>query len=230
MTFHLDRRSALGLSAAGLAAALGACSSRPAAGGGRNPGPSAVQDGPGRLMFIRHAEEPGGHGAPPQGVTQDGQNDPDSLSVRGWTRAGALIGLFDPRDADGAPLPTRPEVARPTTVIAADPGRNRSKRSLQTVTPLAAALNLPIDSRYAASQTREVADLAVASTGPVLVAWRHEKLNEILMAIPGVTPTPPPWPANRYDLIYVLTGERERWRFSAAAQMLLSGDGPPPAG
>ena len=182
-------------------------------------------------MFIRHGEEPGSHGDAPYGVTEAGEVDPDSLSVRGWTRAGALVGLFDPRGADGQPLPTRPEVSRPSTIFACDPRETHSKRSLQTVTALAAALNLQVDRRFTATKTAQVADALSAAAGSTLVAWRHEYLTDIISRLPGVTPAPPPpWPAGRYDLIYVLTRDGDRWRFAQFAQMLLAGDGPAPTG
>ena len=50
-----------------------------------------------KIMIIRHAEKP--YTTPPPattGVTVLGQPDPDSLIVRGWQRAGALVALFAP--------------------------------------------------------------------------------------------------------------------------------------
>ena len=40
----------------------------------------------GKIMIIRHAEKPrvSGGGA---GIARDGTEDPESLTVRGWTRA-----------------------------------------------------------------------------------------------------------------------------------------------
>lgn len=41
---------------------------------------------PTRIMIIRHAEE---HEV--DGITEEGQADPQSLTVRGWQRASALV-------------------------------------------------------------------------------------------------------------------------------------------
>lgn len=174
-------------------------------------------------MFIRHAEEPDSANDS-VGVTQDGSVDPRSLSVRGWTRAGALVTLFDPRDADGNPLPTRTQLGRPTTIFAPDPGKNRSRRSLETVTPLAAALNVRIDTRFTPSETKQAADALHASGGQVLVAWKHEQIADIISHLADVSPAAPAWPDGRYDLIYILTRTGGGWRFVRAPQMLLAGD------
>ncbi len=45
------------------------------------------------IMFVRHGEKPG-EGSRPHGVNHHGEIDEHSLSVQGWTRAGALAGLF----------------------------------------------------------------------------------------------------------------------------------------
>ena len=44
---------------------------------------------PTRIMIIRHAEQ---HEV--AGITREGQVDPQSLTVRGWQRAGALVPFF----------------------------------------------------------------------------------------------------------------------------------------
>lgn len=48
------------------------------------------------IMLIRHAEKPAASGVP-YGVEPDGSQDAESLTVAGWQRAGALVGLLDPR-------------------------------------------------------------------------------------------------------------------------------------
>ena len=40
------------------------------------------------IMLVRHGEKPG-EGSPPHGVNKHGERDEHSLSVQGWTRAGA---------------------------------------------------------------------------------------------------------------------------------------------
>jgi len=82
---------------------------------------------PKRFMFIRHAEKPGvpgdGKGG---GVQPDGSQDGESLTVRGWQRAGALVQFF-----------ARPEL-KPGVIFASGLGHgSKSKRPMQTVTPLA---------------------------------------------------------------------------------------------
>ena len=48
-----------------------------------------------KIMIIRHAEKP--TTTPPvSGVDINGQQNEDSLIVRGWQRAGALVALFAP--------------------------------------------------------------------------------------------------------------------------------------
>ena len=214
----LKRRSALQLSAFAGLSTLAACGRatdlRPAAPGQpRQP----------RLMFIRHGEEPG---SGVSGVAADGGTDPRSLSVRGWTRAGALVNLFDPRDSQGQQTPVRPELARPTKIFAPDPGQTSSRRSLETITPLAAALNLTVDSRFAPTQTAQVADAIRTVSQPLLVARKHEQIAEIISHLDGVTPAPPPWPKGRFDLIYLLDRLGTGWRFTCVPQLLLAGDRP----
>jgi hypothetical protein len=61
------------------------------------------------IILIRHAEKPLHTSGSPHGVNQQGQLDPHSLTVTGWIRAGALVGLFAP--SHGQP---RAELRRPT--------------------------------------------------------------------------------------------------------------------
>src|SRR6187551_3128683 len=48
------------------------------------------------IMLTRHAEKPLHPAGSPYGVNPQGQQDPHSLTVNGWIRAGALVALFAP--------------------------------------------------------------------------------------------------------------------------------------
>jgi hypothetical protein len=83
---------------------------------------------PDRIMFIRHAEKPDNG---KDGVAMDGSPDAESLTVRGWQRARALIVFFC----------AEPKM-RPNAIFASGIGHgSKSKRPVETVTPLAAKLN-----------------------------------------------------------------------------------------
>ena len=92
------------------------------------------------VMLIRHGEKAVAGGA--QGVNVDGAPDRESLTPRGWQRAGALINLFVPRppDQNAAPLPT------PTHLFASMVGpMSSSKRPLETLQPLSERLGIAVD-------------------------------------------------------------------------------------
>ena len=76
------------------------------------------------------------------------------------------------------------------------------------------------------------ADLAAtlrSVTGPVLVAWEHESIGDILAGLGTITPTPPTtWPDTRFDVVYVLTGSGSAWSFRQVPEMLLVGDSAAP--
>ncbi|MDF3288968.1 hypothetical protein [Streptomyces silvisoli] len=232
MTSRIQRRTMLGLLAAGAAApALGACAK-----GGHASDPTVStastaqvgSGGPDMLMIIRHAEKPTGSGAP-YGVTDAGEKDDKSLTIQGWSRAGALIGLFDPRDGDGHPAPPRPGLARPTRIFAADPSSGGSKRPKETVTPLAAALGTSLDLRFAKGQEAALAAALRSASGPTLVAWEHQSVAAIIAHLGPVTPKPPAsWPGSRFDVVYVFNRHGDGWNFSQVPQLLLAGDSPHP--
>ena len=89
------------------------------------------------IMVIRHAEKPLHPSGSPHGVNPDGREDPHSLTVTGWIRAGALVELFAP-SRGGPPA----ELRRPDTIYVSAYAGGYSKRSMQTVTPLAVWLGL----------------------------------------------------------------------------------------
>ena len=177
---------------------------------------------PRTLMFIRHAEKPADHGTP-LGVDRHGQPDGHSLSVRGWTRAGALAALFD-----HAPDRGEGPLARPGRVLATRPTDGyRSTRERDTAEPTASRLGLTVDDRFTHQQVDQAAAALLADDVDALVVWHHGSLPGFLAHLPlsDASSVPAQWPDDRFDLIWVLTDDGSgRYAFTQVAQDLLSGD------
>jgi hypothetical protein len=174
------------------------------------------------IMLIRGAEKP--HNPSPHGVTAEGDFDQHSLTVNGWTRAGALIGLFAPFRGE-PPAGLR----RPSTVYGTAAEEGHSKRSVQTVAPLAARLGLEVVHRYSTGDEAHLVKELTARPGAVVVSWNHDAIHKIIEHLGDVTPTPPAhWPGDRYDLVWTFTRTADGWTFAQVPQMLLAGDLPYP--
>ena len=175
------------------------------------------------IMIIRHAEKPG-HADGPRGITPDGEADKHSLTVDGWVRAGALVGLFAPSRGE-PPAGLR----RPDTIYGSGFGRGQSKRSVQTVTPLAARLGLDVINRYAEGEEARLTRELTARPGATVVSWHHEAISDIADHLGEVTPIPPAnWPGDRFDVVWVFARNGDGWRFAQVPQLLLPGDLPYP--
>ena len=175
-----------------------------------------------QIIVIRHAQKPT-RNPKHRGIQEDGTADPESLTVRGWQHAGALAAVFAGPGADVAD----PLVPRPDVIFAAGSGKkkvrvggkevtvgSRSRRPLQTVTPLAAALALdPVTTHTKGEEHALVAD-ALARPGTVLICWQHQEIPLIGNLIVGDrTTVPQSWPEDRYDLIWVFDRAGETWSF-----------------
>jgi broad specificity phosphatase PhoE len=131
---------------------------------------------------MRHAEK-----------LTDGESD---LSSEGLERAKLLANLFSPAG-------TRPDLPTPQVLFAARLSAH-SNRSVQTLSPLAAALHLPIDNRF---RDRDYASLATALLSgayagkTVLVAWHRGTIPQLASAL-GATPPYDPWPKQQFDRIW----------------------------
>ena len=68
----------------------------------------------------------------------------------------------------------------------------------------------------------------LASADDALVVWHHGNMTELLAHLPiGNAPdVPAVWPEERFDLIWVLTHDGQRYLFRVLAQNLLAGDLP----
>lgn len=177
---------------------------------------------PTTIMFVRHAEKPADSG-PPLGVDQHGQHDQHSLSVRGWTRAGALAALFQ-----HVPATTHPGLTRPGHIIATKPTHDyRSKRERDTATPTAGRLGLTIDESFTHHDAEAAAQSILAQDQDVLVVWHHGSMPKLLHHFPlaDAAQIPQAWPEDRFDLVWVLSREDNgTYAFSTANQDLLADD------
>jgi hypothetical protein len=175
-----------------------------------------------KIMLIRHAEKPNGDGGP--GLMPNGVENPRALTLTGWKRANALVGLFNP--PDGA-LP-RPPLARPKSLFASG---SDSLRPKQTLAPLATALNLSIRT-FLKGQEPELVAAVKASEDPVLISWQHEALPTIAGLIRGgADGVPPSWPGHVYDLVWVLDLQPSgAWSFTQVPELIMPGDSDKPIG
>ena len=177
---------------------------------------------PNVTLLIRHAEKPIG-GGPPFGVTDTGAADPESLTPRGWQRAGALVRWFGGQGGpaiSGLPVPTHLFASR----IA--PGSS-SRRPQQTLQPLAESLGLVVDATIRKPDIARLAAAILAIDGVVLVSWEHRLIPSLAATLTGQPSlTPATWPDDRFDVVWVLerAAAGEPFGFRQVLQRLLAGD------
>lgn len=193
-------------------------------------------------MIIRHGEKPG-----------DPSDDKDGgadLSVQGAARAAALPSLFLPptkslecalklKSAAGFTskyLPSTvsgpgPRFPLPDFLFATA-NSVASKRPRQTVTPISAALGLPINHDYGDGK-KDIDALAehlrtarYAGT-TVLICWHHGTIQELAVALNATGATP--WMGTAFDRLWFID-YREASAIQQYGQQLLFGDeaSPPP--
>jgi hypothetical protein len=175
-----------------------------------------------KIMIIRHAEKPADDHSI-HGVSENGEHDPDELSVRGWQRSGALVRFFAPRDG----LFSKSELAVPSVIFAcAATSEIKSLRSQHTVLALSAYLNRALNLRHTKGQEQALVEDALAVDGAVLISWEHKGIPEIANRLLGNDATSPQkWPDSRFDVVWVFDRQsRSEWHFTQLAQMLLPGD------
>ena len=132
------------------------------------------------VMIVRHAEKPTTANRQ-RGVRPDGDHDRHSLSVRGWTRAGALVGLFVPQHGE-----PKAGLRRPDAIYASGHPDDGSRRPVQTVTPLAERLGQHIHRRRGLGDEEALAAKLAVQDGATLVAWHHEAIPDIARALGAV--------------------------------------------
>ena len=119
-----------------------------------------------KIMIIRHAEKPDDAGTV-LGVTIEGHQDPEELTVRGWQRAGALATFFAPPDAHFRDQ----RIEKPVTIFASRVApHSKSLRPQHTVEPLAELVGrekLRLD--FSEGEEQQLVAAAVAVAGVVLI-------------------------------------------------------------
>ena len=175
-----------------------------------------------KIMLIRHAEKPD-KDSHPYGVTRKGERSNESLQVRGWQRAGALIALFAPPNGH-----FHASLARPKFLYASKPLRRKgSRRPLQTLRPLAEKLGIEINVDFQRSEFKGMLEEVFSCRGVVMICWQREYIPEIALKIlDGRKIAPENWPEDRFDMIWVFDLDQSsgRYKFKQIPQKLLMGD------
>jgi hypothetical protein len=174
------------------------------------------------LLIIRHAEKPGEQWPGP-GTMADGSTDKDSLVIRGWQRSGAWGALFG-AGLGGTDYPA------PARIYAANPGwgQDVSRRPFDTVSAVAARLNLTTNVAYWKGQEKPLVAELMGLSGVVLVGWEHEAIVQSIVPLIPVSSGKPPtqWDGSRYDVVlrYDRPDGTTKFAFRELFPMLMSGD------
>jgi hypothetical protein len=185
------------------------------------------------ILIMRHADkpEPGGDG----GVDATGKPDNNSLTPRGWQRAGIWADLFAPALGQQPVLPKPAAIfaSAPATKaeIAAGHGGSKSRRPLETIWPLAAKLGIDVDLRFAKGQETDLAATLSGMEGITLVCWQHEDIPAIANAlIPPPQGAPGKWPGECFNVVFCFDRSEAgaAWTFRQFVPVMLKGDGSAP--
>jgi hypothetical protein len=140
---------------------------------------------PATVLIIRHGEKPGD-------PATDNAGDSVDLSTRGYERAAALS-VYVPAT-----------FGKPDFLFATQASKH-SNRPVETITPLAKALGLPIDHKHADDDYAKVAEDVLThhkySGKLVLICWHHGKIPELTAALGGVPPIAH-WPGTVFDRVW----------------------------
>ena len=162
---------------------------------------------PSRVMIIRHAEKPAN------------DSDPD-LSPDGYKRAHALTELFN----------IHPEYASkglPSHIFAAKyvPGQN-ANRAIETITPLAKVLGLPVEIPNVGSETQELSDRILNNHKydgkVVLISWTHGNIPKLANALGGNCAKK--WDGSVFDRVWMLEYSDSEIECSDLPESVLPGD------
>lgn len=177
------------------------------------------------LFIIRHAEKPY-ENWPGPGLTEEGQEDKESLVIRGWERVGAWAALFGSLGGTEYLVPRRIYAARPGPLDQLN--RGPSRRPAETITALADRLGLTPILKFEKGQEAALMAELLALSGVVLVAWEHKAIVEDIIPKIAVHQGTPPtkWPEDRFDVVlrFDRSNGQSKFAYRALYPQLLSGD------
>lgn len=104
---------------------------------------------------------------------------------------------------------------------------SKSRRPLETITPVAQKLSKTIDQRFSKGDEIALANAITAIDGVVLVCWQHEDIVKIAKAIaPDAQGVPSSWPGDVFNVIFRFdrTNQAANWAFTQIAPVILEGD------
>ncbi len=159
---------------------------------------------PATILIFRHAEK-----------LTDGQIH---LSSTGFKRATRLLDLF-------VPPGTRPDLTTPQVIFATHLSAH-SNRPVETVTPLAQALHLPIDDSIASDDYAALARTLLSGKYAgkvVLIAWHHGTIPSLVISL-GVKPPTETWPDEQFDRIWRIDYVNGKATIKDLPQHLMPGD------
>ncbi|CRL60956.1 histidine phosphatase family protein [Proteus vulgaris] len=145
------------------------------------------------LVFIRHGEKP--------------DNESGQLTCKGLNRSLALPNVLIN------------QFGKPDALFAAAPKQSKlgnSLRSLQTLSPLAIKMSLPIHLNYHAKEIKELREDLLSQqyeNSVIFIAWEHDNLvkvaRDIMKKEGGDPKLIPKWKGSDFDSIYILKIIRE---------------------
>ncbi len=176
--------------------------------GFQSAGAQEADKSPAVVYILRHAEKP----APEE-------NSPD-LTAIGFKRAEALPSLFV--QMPGAPAPRLP---KPDAIFATARSKS-SNRPVETVTPLAQFLKLPIRHDFDEHATGPLAAEVLGGKYAgkvVLLCWHHGQIPALAAAL-GVTDAPAAWEAQVFNQVWKITYSAGQAKLTILSEGLLPGD------
>lgn len=145
------------------------------------------------IIFVRHGEKP--------------DNDSGQLTCKGLNRSLALPDVLIT------------QFGKPDALFASAPKQDKlgsSLRAVQTISPTAIKVSLPIDLHYHAKETKELRKTLLNKryeNSVIFIAWEHDNLvkaaKDIMKHEGGNPDLIPKWPGSDFDSIYVLRINRD---------------------